>query len=163
MCTLAAIAVLALASVASEPDPLVGKWEGSWEYATFMQGHVGTFRMVISGNSSRLKGRFTSLDYKVIHGERKSANSDEMVFIANVRRINRTSSVRKITRLAGEPPYYRWEADGFCRNVTLDGNTISGLINGGPCAPSGIGSGARLIQVSAKRVPATQQKSPAVH
>ena len=161
MPTLAAIVVLAVAVFGEEPDPLVGKWEGGWEYSTGMQGHVGTFRFVIAGTASRLKGRFTSLEDKELEAERKSESSEEMVVKEHVRRVNRTVSMQKITRTAQSPPSYRWDADGSCWNVTLEGNALSGIRNGGPCAPAGIGPGARLISVSAKRVSATRQKSPA--
>jgi hypothetical protein len=45
------------------------------------------------------------------------------------------------------------EISDNCWNIGIEGDTMSGYWNGGPCAPTGIGVGARLIRLEAKRMP----------
>jgi hypothetical protein len=65
-------------SQADATDPLIGKWEGSWNNFTGMDFDVGTFRFTSELQRGQLQGRFVPLEYKHIHLERKFPTSDEM-------------------------------------------------------------------------------------
>jgi hypothetical protein len=137
---------------AGQIDPLLGEWDGSWNYSTGMDGYVSTFRLVFEWKRNRLEGRFIPGEYKHIRLERKSEDSDELEeHVEVLKSVSRQGTVGKLVRTSREPPGYRWYADGYCWNVVIQGPQMSGVRNGGPCTAAGVGSGAKLNEIEARK------------
>ena len=136
-----------------DADPLLGQWSGSWSYPTGLEEQVGTFRLDFARRGSRVIGSHTPLSRKTVRMERKAEGSDELVEVTEVEEVRpRTERVRRLTRTAIHPSAYRFEAEGYCWNLVIEGERLSGVRNGGTCTASGVGAGARPIEVVATRV-----------
>ena len=155
--TLAGVVVAAFvgtATAADDPakDPLVGEWEGSWNYTTGMEEHIGTFRRTFARRASGMHGMFSPLEFRDIRMEPKSDAPNGFVKISEVEKAPSSGTrIQKLVRTSTTPTAYRWEADGYCWNVVIEGDRMSGVRNGGPCSSIGVGSAARLIEVVATR------------
>jgi hypothetical protein len=94
-----------------------------------LEYHSERFRLIFNQKAGRLTGTFISLGQKASRG------------------------VKKLTATKPDLSTYRMEISDNCWNIGIEGDTMSGYWNGGPCAPTGIGVGARLIRLEAKRMP----------
>lgn len=134
-------------------DPLLGDWEGCWSYPTGMDEYAGTFQFHFHEKSGRVLGQFLALERKHVIFRPKSEGGMEAAAKTGSQTLPpRTQRIRRVQRTSMDPPKYRWEVDGSCWNVVIHGQEMAGVWNGGRCSVVGIGSGARLIQLQAKRL-----------
>src|SRR5262249_17234556 len=118
------------AGVPAHGSPLIGAWEGSWSYANGWDNATHRFRFTFQERSDQVTGAYIDLD----------------------ERQKRSVRVHKLVPTSMDNSSYRMEVEGDCWNITLEGNRMSGLWNGGECSTLGVGSGAQLIAVQAERV-----------
>jgi hypothetical protein len=111
-----------------EQSPLIGKWEGHWGYTNGVENIAKRFRLTFREQAHRITGRYK--------GEESRSSK----------------AIRNVIATKADLSTYRMEIDGACWNIAIDGDKLSGMWNGGPCSPIGIGVGARLILLDAIRV-----------
>jgi hypothetical protein len=114
-------------------SPLSGEWEGTWSYANGTNDPTHRFQFTFEDRSGRLTGTYIDLDDKQ----------------------KRQVQVEKLAPTSADKSTYRMEIEGDCWNVRIEGDSMSGMWNGGECSVIGIGPGARLIGLEAKRVATT--------
>jgi hypothetical protein len=129
-CAMAISACRQTSGVPAHGSPLIGVWEGSWSYTNGWDNPTHRFRFVFQERSNRLTGTYIDLDEKQ----------------------KGTVRVQRLVPTSVDKSSYRMEVEGDCWNVSLEGNRMTGVWNGGECSTLGVGSGARLIAVQAKRV-----------
>jgi hypothetical protein len=138
-----------------ESSALVGHWQGSSEVVQGRGTLVDSFRFEFSMRRGKLQGHFTLTERKTITAEQPADGIREMEIRTRIERVpNRRETIRNIRFVAAEgdgPPAYRWFAAGDCWNVTIEGDQIRGIRNGGPCTEFGWGGAARLIPVTAHK------------
>src|ERR1700681_3149159 len=111
-------------------DPLVGQWEGNWNYSTGMDGYVETFHLDFAEKNGRLEERFVAIERKHVNFVPKAEISKQFTEKATIEKLpHRLETTRGLLRTSTEPPKYRWYADGYCWNVMIDVQQLSGLLN----------------------------------
>lgn len=111
-------------------SPLIGKWEGFWTGVT--QTYPSTIA-ITQGRNSELSGTFIEQGPKP-----------------------KRLAIRRITISMADQSAVRFEMEGNCWNLQVDEddpNRLGGVWNAGPCTQLGIGGGARLFAVEARRIP----------
>ena len=119
------VAVSATAVIPAH-SPLVGRWKGEWSYTNGVEVISKQFTLVFLEKGGRVRG-----SYSEVGGKR--------------------SSIDRLTATKVDLSTYRMEIQGACWNVGVAGDSLDGMWNGGPCAGSGLGVGARLIALHAVR------------
>jgi hypothetical protein len=127
-CVLACSACTQPSGVLASGRPLIGVWEGSWSGRA---NETHRFGLTFEARPNRVSGAYVDLN----ETQKGSAR------------------VQKLVPTSVDKSSYRMEVEGDCWNISLEGSTMTGIRNGGECSTLGIGSGARLIAVQAKRVP----------
>lgn len=107
-------------------SPLVGRWKGEWSYTNGVEVISKQFVLSFVEKGGRVRG-----SYSEAGGKR--------------------SSIDRLTATKVDLSTYRMEIQGACWNVGVAGDSLDGMWNGGPCAGSGLGVGARLIELHAVR------------
>jgi hypothetical protein len=119
-----------VAPVVPAKSSLAGTWEGSWSYSNGRETSTHRFRLTFADRSGRLTGAYVEVD-----GNPKQSHR-----------------VQKLVPTSFDNSTYRMEVQGDCWNIQIEGNAMSGMLNGGKCSAIGIGSGARLIELEAKKI-----------
>lgn len=112
-------------------SPLVGKWTGRWSYTDGMEEFAESFTLEFTDRAGKLTGLYASFKTKPA----------------------RKFRITEITATKIDKSTYRMNVGNECWNVSVQGDKLQGVRNGGPCAPSGIGPGARLVALEATRNP----------
>ena len=110
-------AFIALLLCAEEPHPLIGTWDGQWDYTEAAHNYVHKFR----------------LSFQKVTRHRVIGNYIDLQSPSAPHKID------KIVRTGGNS--LRMDAGGYCWNFTLQKNTLAGNISAGECTPFGSGSG----------------------
>jgi hypothetical protein len=129
---------------------------GEWEYTTGMDDHVGIFRLVFRERGVSIDGRYMTVEQRHMRVDNLPGNSEELKYSTRIEKSPaRWARVRKFVQTSMSPASFRWEADGYCWNVSVEGDRMSGVRNGGKCSDAGFGSAARLLAISAKKRPSS--------
>ena len=107
-------------------SPLLGRWKGEWSYTNGVEVISKPFVLTFTEKGGRVRG-----SYSEAGGKRRS--------------------IDRLTATKVDLSTYRMEMQGACWNVEVAGDSLDGMWNGGPCAGSGLGVGARLIALHAVR------------
>ena len=133
-------------------DPLAGEWSGSWHDGKAFWNVSADFHLIFEAKHGKLTGRFlpgASIRNQVVH----VLGSDDLGQDHTDKNPSHAESIRKLVQTSSEPLRFQWEVDGFCWNLQIDGQRMSGFRNGGRCTAWGLGIGAKLVEVEATRAP----------